>query len=497
MRQSFSHCQIPLYDYAMKLLISIYFFILAIIQMGLLFGVYSSYRTQALVRPNLYWMSSLTANVTGLLIFGGGILTLVDINNPEFNFTVANGLFYIAAVLQALFCLSLSKKISTNLKIAFGVSVVIFFIAFEYMRVHANFELRTIFMSSLATIVYGWQIFFLNKARKQTPSKQLLYLQYASSAEMFFALGRIVVLSTTLPIFQVEQIPQALILFTIAQLVMNTLSYIAIGGYWAEQIAVANVKTESENQEIKSLLQEREKLIHSLVRANKTSSTGALSASIAHELNQPLGASNLNIQYLLKKLADGQLSPVVEKEVLDSLLADNQRAANIIRTLRSVFADDKIETSSVDLGELIQAVLSITNPETISKEIQVVLKLDPNLVLITNRSEMQQVFLNLLNNAIQALASSKQDNKQIRIEGRKLNEGIELSFADNGEGVSKEAQTHLFELLSVSKSKGMGLGLWLCKHIVTRHGGSISFQANPGGGARFILLLPLQSYLCR
>jgi len=480
----------------MKHLISIYFFILAIIQMGLLFGIVYSYRSQNVVRPNPYWMSSLTANVVGLLIWGGGVLTLTSINSPQFSFTVANALLVAAALLQALFCLSLNQKISTNLKIAFGVAIAVFLIAFEYMRVNANYESRTIFMACISIVIYSWQIVTLNRTKKEKPSKQLLYLQYASYAEMFFALGRMLVLSTlALPIIQVEQIPQTLILFTVAQLVMNTLSYIAIGGYWAERIAVANVQTQSENLEIKALLQEREKLIHSLVRANKTSSTGALSASIAHELNQPLGASNLNIQYLLKKLADGQLSPVVEKEVLDSLLADNQRAANIIRTLRAVFAEDKIETIRVDLGELIQTVLGITKSEMLSKEIQIVLKLEPNLFLQTNRSELQQVFLNLLNNAIGALASVARLSKTITIEGHRLNEGIALSFVDNGAGVSEEARIHLFELLSDSKSKGMGLGLWLCKHIVTRHGGSISYQANPTGGAQFILWLPFQSRL--
>ncbi len=81
---------------------------------------------------------------------------------------------------------------------------------------------------------------------------------------------------------------------------MTTLSYIAISGYWTEQITVANMGSEGENKEIRSPLKEREQLISSLLQANKTAATGALSASIAHELNQPLGASSLNIQFLQK-----------------------------------------------------------------------------------------------------------------------------------------------------------------------------------------------------
>lgn len=472
-------------------MISIYFFILAIIQMGLFFGVFHYYRTQNLVKPSPYWMSSLLTSILALLVFGTGVLMVVDIKNPQFNFTIANTLFYVAAVLQALFSRSLIGKISTSLKVGFGISFVIFIVVFEYMRLNANFEIRTIFMGCLASALYGWQIIVLIRKNKISPSKQLLYLQYATSAEMFFALGRIAILTASaLPILQVEQIPQMLILFTIAQLVMTTLSYVAIGGYWAEQIAIANVKSQNENQEIKLLLQEREQLIGSLLKANKSASTGALSASIAHELNQPLGASSLNIQFLQKKLAEGEFNPELQKEILATLLSDNQRAARIIRSLRSIFSDGEVNTSQVNLGDLVQTVLNIAKPELTAKNIQVVLRLRPNLLASANASEIQQVMLNLINNGIEALTTSDRIDKKLTIEGMHSDTGVQFSVADNGEGLSEESQSHLFELLSSTKGSGMGLGLWLCKHIISRHGGSIWFEVNPGGGAKFVFQLP-------
>jgi len=461
--------------------------------MGLFFGVYHYYRTQSLVKPNAYWMSSLITSVVGLLVFGSGIVTLTDIKNPQFNFTIANTLFYIAAVLQALFCQSLVKPISKKLKIGFGISLIAFFFIFEYMRIYANFEIRTIFMGSLASILYGWQIAVLSRKKKQAPSNQLLYLQYATSAEMFFALARVVVLTTSsLPILQVDQIPQLLILFTVGQIVMTTLSYIAIGGYWSEQIATANVKSQAENQEIKRLLMEREQLIGSLLKANKTASTGALSASIAHELNQPLGASSLNIQFLQKKLADGALNPGLQSEILATLLTDNERAARIIRSLRSIFSEGEVSSSAVDLAELIQTVLNIAKPELTAKNIQVVLRLDPNLQVSANAGEIQQVLLNLIINGIDALAPLSRSDKRITIEGAVKGTGVQIAVADNGNGLSEEAQSHLFELLSSTKGSGMGLGLWLCKHIVNRHGGDIWYENNSDGGAKFVFQLPYE-----
>ena len=316
-------------------------------------------------------------------------------------------------------------------------------------------------------------------------------MQYATTAELLFALGRFLVLvASSVSISRVDQLPQILILFTVAQMVMSALSYIAIGGYWAERIAKESARAGLENEEIRGLLIEREGLIASLLKANKTTATGALSASIAHELNQPLGASSLNIQFLQKKLAEGGIDPGLEKDILETLLADNQRAANIIKSLRAIFSESQLDAERVDLNELIDLVLQITKPEIQSKNIQIVLKSGSNVIANVNRGEVQQVILNLINNAIQALEDSSQTHRKMTIETQAQSNGLEFSIADNGEGVSVEHQSHLFELLSGSKKTGMGLGLWLCQHIVTRHGGRISYADAAGGGAKFTIFLP-------
>ena len=476
----------------MKLLIALYFFILATIQLGLLLGIYHYHRSQSELRPNRYWMASLMVNVIALLIFGGGILVIQGLEKPEFNFTVANSFFYIAAVFQLLFCKSLIGPISKRLQYGFALSAIVFVPAFEFLRIYGNYEIRTIFMCAIAIIFFSWQIVMLRQKRSLEPSQQLMYLQYATAVELFFALGRLGVLASTgFTINQVEQIPQLLILLTIAQLVINTLSYIALGGYWAEKVALANAKSKSENVEIKALLIEREGLISSLLKANKTAATGALSASIAHELNQPLGATYLNIQYLQKRLSEGTLSEEQNKEILEALLSDNQRAATIIQSLRSIFSDGKIGVEKVDMGELMESVLKIAKPEIQSKNIQVVLGLKSKYLVVASRGELQQVILNLINNAIQALSTSNAKSRTLQIESEDVSEGVEIRFIDNGLGVSEDAKSHLFELFAnSSKRTGMGLGLWLCQHIISRHGGRIQYEEPIGVGAQFVVFLP-------
>jgi signal transduction histidine kinase len=251
-----------------------------------------------------------------------------------------------------------------------------------------------------------------------------------------------------------------------------------------------NKRLKKEKAQIQMLLDERDFMVGSLLKANKTAATGALSASIAHELNQPLGASNLNIQFLKMKLENGALNPELGKEILDSLEQYNTRAATIVKSLRSIFTDGESNTQAVQLGDLISSVLEIVKPELKSKNIQIQLRVDDDLVIMVNPSEIEQVILNLLNNAIQALAKSGIQQRHIAIEAIKTGKSVQLSISDNGTGIALEFKPYLFELLSTTKQMGMGLGLWLCKHIVTRYGGSIYYEDAVGGGAKFVMELP-------
>lgn len=188
----------------------------------------------------------------------------------------------------------------------------------------------------------------------------------------------------------------------------------------------------------------------------------------------------------------GILTPEQTKEILAALLSDNQRAAAIIRSLRSIFSDGKIGVEQVDINELIESVLKITNPEIHVKNIQVQLRLEAKSFIHANRSEIQQVLLNLINNAIQGLSEGAQKSKVIQIETGDVGDGVQVIVADNGSGIDAKMQSHLFELLSESSKKtGMGLGLWLCQHIISRHGGAIRYQDAPLGGAQFIFTLPV------
>jgi C4-dicarboxylate-specific signal transduction histidine kinase len=277
----------------------------------------------------------------------------------------------------------------------------------------------------------------------------------------------------------------------------NLIVFVALGVFYLQQqitkenrIANDLERAKEENEKITTLLKEKEHLIYGLMKANKTAATGALSASIAHELNQPLGASTLNIQFLKMKLEGGVLNPELGKEILDALEEDNKRAATIVKSLRSIFTDGMSHTQVVQLSDLISNVLDIAKPELKSKDIQIELRVEDGLMIRVNSTDVEQVILNLLNNTAQAFVNLEARPRQIAIEAIKTGDSVQLSVSDNGAGVSPEFRPQLFELLSTTKQAGMGLGLWLCKHIVTRYDGSIHYEDALGGGAKFVVKLP-------
>ena len=367
-----------------------------------------------------------------------------------------------------------------------------FAVFFEYLRQSGLFVERVGLISLIAASCFIWQLLEL-KRLKEIESTQLRFLIYTTIIELSLTITRFAVLyidgeRSTPNLYQEGALSSSI---RWAWLGISILSYVAVLGYWLEKISIEKAQALQNSSKVIALLREKECLIMGLMKANKTAVTGALSASIAHELNQPLGASNINIQFLKSKLDKGQLNPELGKEVLDDLERDNKRAATIVRSLRSIFIESVIKTEDVKVGQIIDSVLEIVNSDLLAKNIQVNLNVDQNLRVHIKDAEFQQVFLNLINNAVQSISGLEAVKGHIQIEATQNEDKAQISISDNGSGVPKEQQLGLFELLNTTKETGMGLGLWLCKHIITRYGGSIYYKDAVGRGAKFVIELPL------
>ena len=470
----------------MKYSNEIFFFVFALVLWGLLFGSRFILKSNKAGQSEKLWLTALTLTATSFTLFA--LASSISL----FLLTLANTCFIASFIYFGLFCRSLNVPVPKYVNILVLVGLFAFAVLFEYLRQNGLFIQRVRLISVIGAACFVWELKELRHI-KGIGSTQLRFLVGTIAIELVLTVARILALyidgGIAIPNLYQEGVTSASLRW--AWLGISILSYVAVLGYWLEKLSFENMQVARENQKITELLKDKERLIYGLMKANKTAATGALSASIAHELNQPLGASNLNIQFLRMKLEKGVLNPELGKEILDSLEEDNKRAATIVKSLRSIFIEGESNAREVQLSDLISKVLDIVKPELKSKNIQIQLRVDDGLVIRVNSAEIEQVILNLVNNASQALANSGTLQRRIAIEAINTGKSVQLSVSDNAAGVPADFKSELFELLSTTKETGMGLGLWLCKHIVTRYSGSIHYEDAIGGGAKFVIELPL------
>ena len=473
----------------------IFFIVFSLIGLGLFLSAIYQYRANRASGLSIYW--PLSVGLFSLSSFSFGIALWTH----KFFLTIANTTFIVSVFLLIFLYRSWNQRPFTKIQtlLLWLIPVFIFFF-YDYLRVMPEtFKHRVALITITQELFLVWQIWELIKYYKVERTIVVKWLIFLTTFTLLGETCRtlwVLIGSTQINFFLYAQDALALTLLWIGY-GSTILVYVALGSFYLEkqiikenEITNALDSTKEENEKITELLKEKERLIYGLMKANKTAATGALSASIAHELNQPLGASSLNIQFLKMKLEKGLLNPELGKEILDSLEHDNKRAATIVKSLRSIFTEGESNAQEVQLGDLIVKVLDIVKPELKSKNIQIQLRVDDGLVIKVNPAEIEQVMLNLVNNAAQALANAGTLQRRIAIEAIKAGQLVRLTVSDNGSGVPVEFKAHLFELLSTTKQTGMGLGLWLCKHIVTRYSGSIHYEDAIGGGAKFVVEFP-------
>lgn len=260
----------------------------------------------------------------------------------------------------------------------------------------------------------------------------------------------------------------------------------------SRSIADKEYLLEQSNKAVMEYSTENQLLMSSLLKANKTLSSGALAASIAHELTQPLTAMNLNLELMLTKLNKKSFDTDNGKIIAQKIIADNLRIANIIHSLRAIFMETNDSIHQTSINETIDSVINLISPECTKRNIVLELEIASDLRATFRPDEIQQVLLNVLGNAINILENVQDRQRTIHITAARSADFMEITISDSGPGVDPSIESTLFELLTTTKEDGMGLGLWLSKYILTKSGGDIKYLRLKGWGATFQIRLPIE-----
>ena len=233
--------------------------------------------------------------------------------------------------------------------------------------------------------------------------------------------------------------------------------------------------------------------LQEVVHLNRTATAGALSASIAHELNQPLGAILCNTEAAEVLLAGKSPDLGKIRDILADIRRDDQRASDVIKHLRGLLRKRDIEFQEFDLNDAIRSTLKVLDAEAIKRGVD--LKpghLQGSLQVRADPVHLQQVILNLATNAMDAMQACAPGRRVLTMESAVASESeVEVSVLDSGGGIPGDRLKNIFDAFYTTKSHGTGLGLSIARMIVETCGGRIWAENRPGGGAAFRFTLPL------
>jgi PAS domain S-box-containing protein len=228
-----------------------------------------------------------------------------------------------------------------------------------------------------------------------------------------------------------------------------------------------------------------------MARLGRVALMGELTASVAHELNQPLSAIASNAAAGRRFLAKGAADPNLIQEILDDVSADAERAGSIIHGIRGLVRKGEGSRKSVELNQTILEVLRLLHSDLVGRSTRVETTLSPAVgVIQADPVHLQQLLLNLIMNALEAMQHTPVANRRILISSSSADAWVEVSVRDHGAGLPSEDSGKIFDHFFSTKPDGMGMGLTISRSIVETYGGELGAE-NLRDGARLFFRLPI------
>jgi C4-dicarboxylate-specific signal transduction histidine kinase len=237
---------------------------------------------------------------------------------------------------------------------------------------------------------------------------------------------------------------------------------------------------------------EARRLKDELAHSGRVATMGEMAAALAHELNQPLAAILINAQAATRFLAAPSPDLDEVRAILHDIAGDDTRAGEVLRRIRALVKKDAAELRPLSLNSVLHEVVALVHSDAVIRGVSLSFELDPELPRVQgDRIQLQQVLLNLLLNAFDAMSQCPPGERTVLICSQHDHSEVRISVSDQGHGIRPQDMAGLFEPFWSTKPAGLGMGLSISRSIITSHGGRLWAENNPGRGATFVFALPV------
>ena len=449
--------------------------------------LYASFKGQGDISANYFLFAEVS-------ILPGILLVMLSNLDPHFNrpltFYFCNSLINISEVGVIFSIYALTKKPSRKSFYLAIFGVFAYSALSEYARIKIN-PIFPLLMVSLASAALSFATYGLCKSLKDSELQNNLFLKWFGRLEIglgLFSLLRAGSYFSSTPISSQNPPTAVSVLFAIfaALCIFRYISYHSLRISWVDPRTSAQ---NALNINLAKALQEKEQLLHSLIASNRVLSISALANSLAHQLSQPLTGIALQTETLKRNLAESNPDEASVKS-LNKISRQLSKLSELVKNLRQLFSFKTHQFKNINLQEITNEVLELVEPALNENQIQLVKQYEADVRVYGDAIQIQQVLINLFNNAIDAINLSNLPTREIRLSISMEDAYGLISIEDSGTGVEVNLLPNIFDLYKTTKNDGLGVGLWLSKTIIDKHQGKIAALNSKNGGAIFKVSLP-------
>lgn len=411
--------------------------------------------------------------------------------NPEYrnaitHFVISGSyLFSETAFVLSLYALSRGHGFKKPILVC--GSILVLCAATEVARLYSA-SLPFLIHSILSGMICLIAVFICNSSAHRDYQETSFWrvLKYIESTFILIALIRVLLFFYREGFAPMQGTTQNLVIL-VSILSLLIFRYIAYLSIWMTSIP-PNAQENILNRNFLRSLRERNQLLQKLSASNRRIGVSALASSVAHQLSQPLTGAALQAESVKRDLIN-ERGKVENIEALDHISVQLKKMASLVLNLRGLFSEAQNPFEPFELVPICNEIIEIVTSSKSAKNVTFEKNYDDNPMVFGDSIQVQQVLINILDNALQAI--NDKANPMVKI-GISSNDGYAiLAVEDNGDGIDQNNLQRLFELYQTTRHDGIGIGLWLCKTIVEQHSGKIFGINAPSGGARFIVELPL------